>query len=496
MTSNSQSLITSCKYKEWLDKYTFENCKLNRGEYGEFLASYITGEHDGFVLNLNGAWGTGKTQFLKRFYSELCSKGHPTIYIDAWESDFSEIPLSVVASELINQLSKINEDIGNEFDKVQHFLGKALKGTVVAGAGLLTKHLLGEASVGTEVTKALFEKEDQDYLKAVMDNHVEQIDAIKDIRDQLAQLGEVLKQNFSYELPVIVLIDELDRCRPSYAIEMLEVIKHFFTTKNFVFVVATDSEQLQHSIKAIYGSDFDSTIYLKRFFDREASLDKPNLAMYLGMQDLKSAYDCEGVHLYPIVVNHLSDNGLNDYICWIAQIYDLSLRDLDQLVAKLKACLRYASSEFQQTNGIQYINIFTLLLVLAEMDTKKYVFGHNDGTYPEIVTNMQNMQIGNPSYADNPTKFNNFASLMVHCSKMHDITLNNSHVREHRTTVIGAHNHFTNRATSAGTMSEVAFYEIANIYRKHREEAKRSSTSRFWLWSDYIKISKLAGRLD
>ncbi len=45
-----------CKYPEWLTEYTFDNCKLNRGDYGEFLTNYLVGEHDGFVLNLNGAW--------------------------------------------------------------------------------------------------------------------------------------------------------------------------------------------------------------------------------------------------------------------------------------------------------------------------------------------------------------------------------------------------------------------------------------------------------
>lgn len=138
MCPNIPSPITSCKYEKWHQEYTFENCKLNRAEYGEFLASYITGEHDGFVLNLNGQWGTGKTQFLRRFYSLLCSKGHPTIYIDAWESDFSDVPLSVVASELVSQLSKINEGIGDELDDIKNFLGKALKGAVIAGAGMLT----------------------------------------------------------------------------------------------------------------------------------------------------------------------------------------------------------------------------------------------------------------------------------------------------------------------------------------------------------------------
>lgn len=95
--------------------------------------------------------------------------------------------------------------------------------------------------------------------------HIEQITAIENIRGQLSYLAEDLQNHYNVNIPVVVLVDELDRCRPSYAIEMLEVIKHFFTTKNFVFIVATDTSQLTHSINAVYGANFDSSQYLKRF---------------------------------------------------------------------------------------------------------------------------------------------------------------------------------------------------------------------------------------
>ncbi|MEJ8629403.1 P-loop NTPase fold protein [Sphingomonas sp. I4] len=68
--------------------------------------------------------------------------------------------------------------------------------------------------------------------------------------------------------PMFVFIDELDRCRPTYAIKFLEDVKHLFNIEGIVFVVATDSEQLAHSVKAIYGAEFEARKYLRRFFDR------------------------------------------------------------------------------------------------------------------------------------------------------------------------------------------------------------------------------------
>ena len=135
----------------------------------------------------------------------------------------------------------------------------------------------------------------------------------------------------------MVLVDELDRCRPNYSIEMLEVIKHFFTTKNFVFVVATDSTQLQKSIKAVYGADFDSKQYLKRFFNREARLAPPDLKTFIEQYQFDVN---ENITLYPLWSNQNAIESMKTFLVWGAQGFGLELRDIDQTVAKLQACLR------------------------------------------------------------------------------------------------------------------------------------------------------------
>jgi len=76
------------------------------------------------------------------------------------------------------------------------------------------------------------------------------------------------------------LIDELDRCKPSYSIQLLETIKHLFNVEGVYFIVATASEQLSHSINAVYGEKFESKRYLNRFFDQEYSLKSPDKEEY------------------------------------------------------------------------------------------------------------------------------------------------------------------------------------------------------------------------
>jgi len=369
------SILENAKYEEWKDTHNFENCKLERSEYGEFLADYLVGERDGFVLNLNGSWGAGKTEFLKRMYTHFLSKNHPVIYIDAWESDFSKDPLTVVSSELLTQIVVFNSDIGSDKNtkRLTEFLGKAIKATAVGIAGYASKQCFDDSTIGSNALMKFFDESPEDFMKKLTIGYSEQIDAIKKIRESLSQLANVLNTNYSAEIPVIVLIDELDRCRPTYAIEMLEVIKHFFKTDNFVFVIATDTEQLSHSIKAVYGEGFDSKQYLKRFFDRKATLPEPDIERYL----CTKAVDCSRfnkLNLFPQMQGCNIEQSINKTISLLAIAYDLHIRDIDQLMNKFLSCLRSANNTLESTKKNQYINFPALLIGLVEHDKSQEVY--------------------------------------------------------------------------------------------------------------------------
>lgn len=372
----SNSLIENSKYASWKESHTFENCKLDRKDYGQFLANYLIGEKDGFVLNLNGSWGTGKTEFLKRFYVELMDRGHPTIYIDAWESDFSQEPLTVVASELLNQLERLMEGAISEgvLLEVKSALGKALKGTLVGLAGIASAKLLNDSSIGMEAINKFLDETPHNITKQLAEDYQSQIEAIINTREALGSLAESLQTVNGSMLPVIVLIDELDRCRPTYAIEMLEVVKHFFSIKGFVFVIATDTDQLCHSITSVYGDNFDSNQYLKRFFNRKASLPIPNISEYI----LAKGYDFDQyikIKLYPNIKQGFSiDQFIKYNIGLLSDAYHLKIRDIDQLVDKIHSCLRSAEAACSTSEKTQYINIVALVVGLIEHDANSTSF--------------------------------------------------------------------------------------------------------------------------
>ncbi|WP_143870191.1 KAP family P-loop NTPase fold protein [Catenovulum sediminis] len=484
------------KYASWLSEYTFENCKLNRGEYGKFLADYVTGEHGGFVLNLNGAWGTGKTEFLRRLYTELVNRKHPTIYIDAWESDFSQVPLTVVASELLTQLTDFADVSEKDFDKLKEYLGKVVKAAVIGGAGYITKELMGDAGTGREVAKILFESEPKDFLNQVKSGHEEQVKAIVEIRESLAKLADCLAgEPYKKSIPVVVLVDELDRCRPSYAIEMLEVIKHFFTTPNFVFVVATDTKQLQTSIRAVYGNDFDSATYLKRFFNRTAELSEPDILNYLNTKNIEIDLGNSAVKLYPALNHHFKKEDLVKFLTWCFEAYGLSIRDTDQIIAKLNACLRHIYKSSKDKNSL--VNAFALVLAIIEhgLAIPQFYSRTNDKaeTYSTELTNIhgQLMILKNPVVEDKHEK--------VHLKEIiqfiDDVSV--FHTREAQDGYLEKYKKLDYCRFEVKSNPSTVLTEIQRSVQKIFDGVNNQPNNyKIWLWDDYRKLVLLAGHID
>ncbi|MCD9514946.1 P-loop NTPase fold protein [Photobacterium carnosum] len=478
------------KYKNWLDTSTFDNCKLNRKDYGEFLCDYITGEKEGFVLNLNGHWGAGKTEFLKRMYSELITRNYPTIYIDSWESDFTNDPLTVVSSELLTQLEKCHEDITDISSDVKDLFGKVIKGTVIGAAGMITKATYGEASVGTEFVKTLYESDNKDFMNQLKDDYSDKITAIHNIRNELSNLAEELQCNDDTKLPIVVLIDELDRCRPTYAINMLEVIKHFFNTRYFVFVVATDTTQLCESIKAVYGNNFDSKTYLKRFFNRTAELASPDIEYYLNSLELYEKYEkheyLKTLDLFPNTSSTPVE--IIYYIANISSYYQLSIRDIDQLIAKIEACLRYAKKVFIEKEITQAINIIVLIVAIIEHDRNIEAFYKRN----KLLPTFELLEVSrNHSFSLNNSKLK--TSLIIKLS-LESISKRIVTEQGHPST----YNFLTHdkiRTYSDNNHSAYLSNHIYDIERILQKYSNQNPNQKFWLWDDYKKVVELAGNI-
>ena len=245
----------------------FKEDLLGRKKPAEVLTHLIGNFEGPCVLAVDAAWGNGKTTFLKMWSQYLRNDGFSVVEFNAWETDFSGDPFIALSTEMEEGLQKYREK-SLVTEKVDNVVEQAKKVAQRAVPGLIrfaTSGTPGVASVGSTLAS---------YVEDKLSEYREAQKSVKAFKQTLQDMAETLSES-NKNRPLIVVIDELDRCRPSYAVELLEVAKHLFAVDHIVFVLAVNRSQLAHSVKALYGSDFDAVGYLRRFFDVDFRLPEP-----------------------------------------------------------------------------------------------------------------------------------------------------------------------------------------------------------------------------
>lgn len=396
-------VIHASRFEEWKQEYSWETCLTEREGYGKFLISILTAEDSGHVINLNGAWGTGKTQFVRRLYVECAKQKYPVVYIDAWESDFLKDPMTVICSELLNQLGFVfkNADIDKRtqpyrkakeklehlllnFEKLSRVLHSANKvytsnfeqdGLDLSELDLVQSVLgLGKPSLQP---KGVGET-NESLLKNLVSQQNNLVTAMKNIRHQVSIISGIMASLYDLKIPIVIFVDELDRCRPDYAIKMLEIIKHFFDVKGCAFLISTDTKSLHSSIKSVYGEAFDSPKYLKRFFDRQILLQKPNTLTYIKIKGLSlEKYSGRGITFYPFKDQTELDEEL------LAHLLDagkFELRDVEHVIQKLHASLEYITRV--NPKNISVLNLAVLMFAIVEHHKNEASLNNGSNTVP------------------------------------------------------------------------------------------------------------------
>ncbi|MDH6295336.1 KAP family P-loop domain-containing protein [Agrobacterium fabrum] len=283
--------------------------RLGRRQDAEFLYNFLIGEVEkrraqgriaSYVLNVDADWGGGKSFFLDGLAQDLQQKGHLVARVNAWRDDHAQDPYVAIMAAIDNVYEPFIEKPGeiatawkaakNSGGAIALKVGGAIvKGLIKKHVGISTDDLAelvveeGEASEslkgvledGTEAAGEQLEKLFDASLEAMIEGFKRTDTAMTDFRTKLENAVEVVAKD--KPAPLFILVDELDRCRPTYAVQLLERVKHLFDVPGVVFVFATNADQLQHSISGSYGANFDGFRYLKRFFDRTYVFDTPSI---------------------------------------------------------------------------------------------------------------------------------------------------------------------------------------------------------------------------
>jgi len=328
---------------------------LKRKPISKQLSDLVQRIESPIVIALDDQWGSGKSYFLKRWVAAHTQEKDgtgKTVYFDAFENDYLNDPLISLISAVAE---RIETDEQSKADKLRKIGGKLVKPALNIGIALATAGLIINVNdIGDAVVGAA-----SDQAKTAIDNmwadEKDRKEAVKEFKDLLVKFTETT------DGPIIIVVDELDRCRPDYALSVLEIIKHFFAVPRVHFVLGINSDALENSVKARYGAGIDATGYLKKFINVSFSLPRftgPRGEVSMVLMYTKSLG--HEMRLPETIVDRLLS-----LLKVIGKGRDISLRDIGKILSQV-ALLPSEAQNNSLTLG--YTDLACVLIVASVLD--------------------------------------------------------------------------------------------------------------------------------
>lgn len=337
-------------------------------EIEDFLKMLIAVEPP-YTFVIDAPWGSGKTFFVKQVVrvlqmanpaldldlktlnatlektaTELPATPCLPIYFNAWEDDHFDNPILPILASIANAVDEQSVKGGK-------YIGKGIIGVIEVAASLI--------GYGGDINGAIENFSGTDFLARY-----------KEEKELRGKIDELIKTNLpEVANRAVIFIDELDRCRPEFAIKVLEKTKTLFQQENIVVVYSTDITQLAHSLQGVYGPKFEGRKYLERFYDKRLELDPIKPADYLLYKGVSTNYGY--AQSYIQITDELLSNK------------QASLRTCNRLADPIKKQLDYIDTH-QGFYGNGRARLFPNLCLLPALNVLAY---YEPLTWYEVKTN-------------------------------------------------------------------------------------------------------------
>ena len=313
------------------EEFTFEyRDEFGRRPFAEKLIKLISSEHNFFPLAITGQWGTGKTEFCKKTVHLINKQHNGTLtaeYLNAFSEDSYNEPLLSITSTICKTFIKDESKKGKYLKKFAQVLIPHL------GASAL-KVLFPPLAPVVESAKDAITQFNTENIQQNLENRSK-------IETSIKKLKELIKE-ISDNKPFVLFIDELDRCRPDFALHTLETVKHIFDTENLKIIFVINKEQLIETIKHSYGNTEDSAEkYLDKFFQIQLKLPEYSTSQNQQTQNsikyLNQLFTRNKVFNLPLFNENRGQGKQGDnsdparLLRELSTHYNLSLRDIEKL---------------------------------------------------------------------------------------------------------------------------------------------------------------------
>ncbi len=334
----------------------FRNDRLERREAAEALAKMVQAIDGPCVIAVDAEWGMGKTTFLDMWRALLLGKKIPVVMFNAWDNDFADEPFLALSEELASAVQTNGED---RRKKLRTAAADVLANIVPTIGSALVSPLLG--GTAGQMAEEVF----QTAIHAAAGRSGSRYEEAKNAMEKFREVLEQAAKAESIDSPLIVVVDELDRCRPSYAIELLEVMKHLFAVDGIVFVLGVNRTQLECSVQSLYGQGINASEYLRRFIDIDLRLPAAERKKFIA-----SCLDEISRQLGGRNKDHdKSLKGLGR--TWLQTFFgssEIDLRTMQQALQRLGLVVAMLDDEHSEVPA----QMATLLLILRTLDPVTY----------------------------------------------------------------------------------------------------------------------------
>lgn len=338
---------------------------LERKPLVEFLASLIGRLEGPFVLALDSPWGTGKTTIVKMLKAKLAMDQFQCVYFNAWKVDYVNDPLVALVSAL-DDIHLTDDGAESAFrghlKTAKKITSAVAKRAVVAGVKAAT---LGILDIEDDLEKMAADAAGE-VAGNLVDAFQKEKQALEKFRSEIEKAVKQLKATEKKET-LVFFIDELDRCRPTFAIEMLERIKHLFDVPNIVFVLSVDKSQLEASTAAVYGEKINASEYLRRFIDLEYGIPMVQSKKFTKTLLTRFELDAEFSKRNGEQTRYDKDNFV-DTFTELADVHTMSLRARERCIARLCVVM-------EQTPPNHFLDPFLLALLMVLRLKNAELFG-------------------------------------------------------------------------------------------------------------------------
>ena len=306
----------------------------------------LSEQQQGKVFALDGGWGYGKTYILEKLEKELelveneetKDNRYYVFHYNCWQYDYYEEPSIAIVSAMLDKInSETTEKVGiavkSSWKEAKRVFGEITQDFIKNKIGINLVEIYNHVQDNIdENNKNTFEFDNLFAFKRTLDS----------TRDRIKEITK-------YKT-IVMVVDELDRCMPAYAIKVLERLHHLFEgIDNVIVLLGIDSKQLEHSVKEIYGNGIETDRYLRKFISFKLSIDIGNIHDQL-FNKYSFYFD-----------NFEIDKDVTDIVLELIILSKIDIRNLNKLFEKIYLIHQICFKEKQKGEILIFEMIWSLM---------------------------------------------------------------------------------------------------------------------------------------